>query len=138
LPAGLDLRSANPILSAGLGLRSARTINLPAGLGLRSADSFTLPAGLDLHASNFSLPAGLGLRTANFPLQPDLGLHAASWNSNKTFKLVFASVKNKYSKGLSFTHLPAPITFHDGSSQLIVVTASVNTKNIKIPFAAFD
>jgi hypothetical protein len=71
-------------------------------------------------------------------LQADLGLRAASWNSNKTFKLVFASIKNKYSKGSSFAHLPAPITFHDGCSQLIVATASVNTKNTKIPFAAFD
>jgi hypothetical protein len=71
-------------------------------------------------------------------LQADLGLRAASWNSNETFKLVFASVKNKYSKGSSFTHLSAPITFYDGCSQLIVATASGNTKNIKIPFAAFD
>jgi hypothetical protein len=72
LPAGLDLRSANSILSAGLGLRSARSINFPAGLGLRSANSSNLSTGL--------------------------GLRAASWNSNETFKLVVASVKNKYSK----------------------------------------
>jgi hypothetical protein len=32
-------------------------------------------------------------------LSVGLGLRAASWNSNETFKLVVASVKNKYSKG---------------------------------------
>jgi hypothetical protein len=54
LPAGLGV----------LGLRSARTINLPAGLGLHSANSSNLSA--------------------------DIGLGAASWNSNKTFKLINA------------------------------------------------
>jgi hypothetical protein len=84
----------------------------PAGLGLRSANSSNLSADLGLCSANSSnLSAGLGLR-------------AASWNSNKTFKLVVASVKNKYSKGSSFTHLPTPntIQFHHSSlllSQLL-------------------
>ncbi len=74
-PAGLGvhgLRSANSTLPAGLGLRSANSSNLSAGLGLCSANSSNLSAG---H-----------------------GLHAASWNSNKTFKLVVASVKKQVLK----------------------------------------
>jgi hypothetical protein len=84
----------------------------PAGLGvhgLHSANS-TLPAGLGLCSANSSiLSAGLGLRLANSSnSSAGLGLHAASWNSNKKFKLVVASIKNNCSKVSSFTHLPAP------------------------------
>jgi hypothetical protein len=49
-------------LPAGLGLRSARTINSPAGLGLRSANSSNLSA--------------------------DVGLCTARRNSNKIFQLI--------------------------------------------------
>jgi hypothetical protein len=106
-PAGLGvhgLRSANSTLPAGLGLCSANSSNLSAGLGLRSANSSNLSAGL--------------------------GLHAASWNSNKMFKLVVASVKNKYSKGSSFTHLPTPNNIPISSFKIIVESASEGASQI--------
>jgi hypothetical protein len=140
-------------LPAGLGLRSAN-FTLPAGLGLRSAN-FTLPAGLDLRSANLILSAGLGLRSArtiNFPagfglcsanssnLSACLGLHVASWNSNETFKLVVASVKNKYSKGLSFTRLPAPNNNPISSFKFIVESASEGAFQIILwtPYKLFD
>jgi hypothetical protein len=66
-------------------------------------------------------PAGLGvlgLHSANSSnLSAGLGLCAASWNSNKTFKLVVASVKNVYSKvQASRIFLPqTTIQFHHSS-----------------------
>jgi hypothetical protein len=106
-PAGLGvhgLHSANSTLPAGLGLRSANSSNLSAGLGLRSANSSNLSAGL--------------------------GLHAASWNLNMMFKLVVASVKNKYSKGSSFTHLPTPNNNPISSFKFIVELASEGASQI--------
>ncbi len=106
-PAGLGvhgLRSAYSTLPTGLGLRSANSSNLSAGLGLRSANSSNLSAGLDLLA--------------------------ASWNSNETFKLLVASVKNKYSKVSGFTHLPAPNNNPISSFKLIVESASEGASQI--------
>jgi hypothetical protein len=81
LPAGLGV----------LGLRSAKTINLPAGLVLRSANSSNLSAVKT--KSNDALPfGGKSIKSFDYALS---FRHTAS----STLQLIVASVTNEFSKG---------------------------------------
>jgi hypothetical protein len=141
LSAALDLHSASCFTSNRTGSAFQPVANKYKGLikskmqqrlvDFSLSDAISI-AKLDID-TDFQ-PAGpgvLGLHSANSSnLSAGLGLCAASWNSNEMFKLVVASFKNKYSKGSSFMHLPAPNNNPISSFKFIVESASEGASQI--------